>query len=106
MAEKEQEVFFAEGGRFLAPGSVGSAIQWFVRVHTYEISHGENKGKRTSSWNGAVNISDCDRKISWGLWEEDKIEKAIDELQKVLRSVRKAKRIHKQHKLSGEDDDE
>jgi len=104
--EKDIQIFFEQGGSFLDPGSVGSSIQWFVRVHTYEISHGKHKGKRSSQLQGCVNLTDCERRISWGLWDVKKIDAAIEELKKVRRATIKAKRLYEKHKFKADEYEE
>lgn len=100
----EKEILFEQGAVWLAPGEAGSTIQWFVRVHTFDICHGKNEGKRTASFNGCVTLSDCERRISWSLWNVEKIDRAIAELKKVQKALRKAKKLHHEHKLTDEDD--
>jgi hypothetical protein len=102
----ERELFFREGAKFLAPGSVGSSLHWFVRVHTYEITHGKHKGKRNSVFNATIHLSDCDRRISWGAEDIGKIDAAINELQRLRRAVSMGAKVAKAHKLDGKEYDE
>ena len=96
-----------QGGRFLAPGEVGSAVNWYVRVTKSKITYGKRKGQFTAILNAAVHLTDCDRKIAWGLHTElEKLDEAIAELKALRRALVKARRLYEKNHLPDPDDDD
>lgn len=105
MPKQEREIFYHHGGSFIDPGNVGSSVQWYVRAYTYEITHGKHKGKRTASMHGCLNLSDCDRRITWGVSDVDKIDNAIAELKRLRAAMVTAGKLYDKYKHDVENDD-
>lgn len=87
------ELFHKEGGRFLRPGEVGSAVQWHVTLHASERDYGTKKGTMAPGMSATVALADCSRWVSWDITEVedlDKLDRAIEELTKARKALKKA----------------
>lgn len=98
-----------QGGRFLRPRSVGSAIHWHVEVLNETIDYGKNKGKRNTACYGSMRLTDCDTHIKWSFSSEDdlsKIDNAIVELKLARAALAKALKIKKSNANPEVDEDD
>lgn len=86
-----------QGGKFLAPGAVGSHIEWYVNVDS-EIN---KAGKlRSVSLSGSANLGDCSRVINWGfsehIYQPDEIPETYKgDLVKIETAIAELTRLHK-----------
>lgn len=97
-------VMVEQGGAFIHPEDVGSAIQWRVgvRVRENDPSAPEYERKGHVATFSELHLSDCSRGINWDIDPDEpksieKLDAAIAELQRVRAAVVKAARLRAQH---------
>lgn len=103
----ESTKMIEQGGAFLAPADVGSAVHWFVKV-----TESVRKDGTTSSAqiDGEIRLSDCSRSIAWNLHDSyynadgdvtqdpiEKIDAAIEQLQAARKAMVRGYRLVKKY---------
>lgn len=101
---KLKTVMCEQGGRFIHPEDVGSAIQWRVgvRVREADPTAPEWDRKAVVTTFSELHISSCERGIMWSIDPDEeesiaKLDAAISELRKVRAAVAQARRLRAAH---------